>query len=167
LRPLVFPLGFLIFMVPMPTHLLTLVESVLQHGSATAALVMFEIAGTAVFRHELIFQLPGIALEVAPECSGIRSTLALFITSTAAAYLYLRTPWKRVALVAVVLPLALLRNGFRVFVIGELCVHISPDMIHSYIHRHGGPIFFLLSLIPFSIVLWLLVRSERKRSISV
>jgi len=41
-------------------------------------------------------------------------------------------------------------------------VHVSPDMIDSFIHHHGGPIFFTLSLIPFFLLLFLLVRSERK-----
>jgi exosortase/archaeosortase family protein len=127
---------------------------------------MFQLLGTTLWRQDLIFRLPGITLEVAPECSGIHSTLALFITSTIAAYLYLKSPWRRVALVAAVLPLALLRNGFRIVTIGELCVHIGPDMINSYIHRHGGPIFFTLSLVPFAFILVLLKRSERRGSVS-
>jgi exosortase C (VPDSG-CTERM-specific) len=164
LRILAFPLGFLIFMAPMPTWLIEGIETFLQHGSASAAFVMLSAAGTPVFREELLFQLPGITLQVAPECSGIRSTLALLITSIVAGYLFLRSPWKRTLLALLVVPLALLRNGFRIFTIGELCVHISPDMIDSYIHRQGGPIFFGLSLIPFSLVLWWLIHSERRRN---
>jgi len=63
---------------------------------------------------------------------------------------------------SVVLPIALARNGLRVFVIGELCVRIGPEMIDSYIHHHGGPIFFALSLIPFSLVLLWLVKADRR-----
>lgn len=161
LRAYAFPLLFLLFMVPLPHAMVMGIESILQHGSASVAYAIFKGVGTPVFRQDLIFQLPGITLEVAPECSGIRSSLALFITSVVAGYLFLRSPWKRTILALSVLPLALLRNGFRVFTIGELCVQISPDMIHSFIHRNGGPIFFVLSLIPFGLVLWLLVRSER------
>jgi exosortase/archaeosortase family protein len=61
-----------------------------------------------------------------------------------------------------VFPLALLRNGFRVFTIGELCVHIGPDMINSPIHRRGGPLFFVLSLIPFFLLLLLLLKYDRR-----
>lgn len=164
LRVLAFPLGFLLLVVPFPAWLTDGIESLLQHGSASVAFYMFNAIGTPVFRQELIFQLPGITLEVAPECSGIRSTLALFITSIVAGHVFLQSPWKRTLLAACVLPLALLRNGFRVFTIGELCVRISPDMIHSYIHRQGGPIFFALSLVPFSLLLLLFARSERAAS---
>ena len=66
----------------------------------------------------------------------------------------LEDAWRRFALVAFVIPLAILRNGFRIFVIGLLCVNVGPQMIHSLIHRRGGPVFFMLSLIPFFLVLW-------------
>lgn len=160
-RALAFPLGFLVFMVPMPLWLHGIVETGLQYGSAEVAYLFFKIVGTPVFKQDLYFQLPGFDMQVAPECSGIHSSLALLITSIAAGKLFLRSMRKRVWLALAVIPLAYLRNGFRVFTIGELCVHVSPDMINSYIHKQGGPIFFALSLIPFSMVLYFLYRSER------
>lgn len=162
LRALAFPLAFLLFMVPFPVFVETAIETFLQHGSGAVAHILFKLAGTTVFVDGLSFQLPGITLQIAPECSGIHSSLALFITSIATGHYILRTKTRRLVLALAVIPLALLRNGFRVFVIGELCVHIDPDMIHSYIHHKGGPIFFALSLIPFFLLLVLLVRSERK-----
>src|SRR4029450_2389126 len=75
-------------------------------------------------------------------------------------YVFLRSPWRRASLTLCVIPLAVLRNGFRIFTIGELCVNVSPDMIDSTIHRHGGPLFFALSLVPFFLVLCLLRRAE-------
>lgn len=162
LRILAFPLGFLLFMAPFPPSWVSGIETFLQHGSADAAAVMFRAVGTPLLRNELIFQLPGMTLEVAPECSGIRSSLALFITSLVAGHLLLRSPWSRVILAFAVIPLALIRNGFRIFTIGELCVHISPDMIHSFIHRQGGPVFFALSLIPFGLLLFYLTKRERR-----
>ncbi|MDB6169014.1 MAG: exosortase VPDSG-CTERM-specific [Verrucomicrobia bacterium] len=159
-RLLLFPLCFLAFMIPLPVAALDWVEGMLQIGSAIAARAYFALAGTTVFSRGLIFQLPGITLQVAPECSGIHSSLALLITSILAGYFFLRSPARRWILALAVIPLALLRNGFRVFVIGELCVRFGPHMIDSYIHRHGGPIFFVLSLIPFFFLLFWLVRQE-------
>jgi exosortase C (VPDSG-CTERM-specific) len=164
LRTIAFPAGFLIFVVPFPGYLRDWTESFLQHNSAAAAWLLFRVSGTPVFRQGLVFELPGTALRVAPECSGIHSTLVLFITSLLAGFLLLRTPWKRALLSICVIPLAILRNGLRIFIIGQLCVRIGPEMIHSYIHRHGGPIFFVLSLIPFFLLLVLLRKSEFKRT---
>lgn len=157
-----FPLAFMLFMVPFPIAMEEGIEKFLQHGSAPAAHAMFLAAGTTMHYHNLIFELPGIALRVAPECSGIRSTLVLFMVSLVAGYLFLRSPWKRFVLTAAVIPLALVRNGFRIFVLGQLCIHIGPHMIDSVIHHQGGPIFFALSLVPFSLLVFFLVRSERR-----
>jgi exosortase C (VPDSG-CTERM-specific) len=158
---LAFPLAFLVFMVPIPAFVVLGIDSFLQRGSAVVAQGFFNISGMPFWQDGLAFQLPGITLRIAPECSGIHSSLVLFITSLLASYLLLQTGWKRAVLVLVVIPLALLRNGFRVFVLGELCVHIGPQMIDSPIHHKGGPIFFILSLIPLFLLLMALQKSER------
>jgi len=161
LRLIAFPLGFLVFLAPLPVVMEVRMETVLQHGSAAVAEAFFNIAQMPVLRTGTEMQLPGFPMEVAPECSGLRSTMALFLTSLVAGQLFLRSPWKRMVLALIVIPLAFIRNGFRVFVIGELCVQISHDMIDSWIHRQGGPVFFALSLVPFSLVLYFLYKSER------
>jgi len=113
-------------------------------------------------REGMVFELPGIAIQVARECSGIHSSWVLFITGLLASHLFLRTRWRKIVLVAFVIPLGILRNGFRIFVIGMLCVHIGPYMIGSVIHRQGGPFFFALSLVPlFLLLLWLRRRERR------
>ena len=162
LRQRLSPAAFLVFIVPFPSCVLNLLESFLQHRSAYVAECMFSLSGMPVLRTDTFLKLPGISLEVAPECSGIHSTLVLFLASLGAGYLFLNSPWRRGLLAAAVLPLALLRNGFRIFTVGQLCVQISPAMIDSYIHRRGGPIFFALSLIPLALFLLWLRRGELK-----
>lgn len=161
LRALAFPAAFLIFITPLPTTVENAVEVFFQYTSAEAAALLFAVSGSTVFREGLVFQLPGITLQVAQECSGIRSSLVLFITSLLAGQLFLQSPWRRCFLTAFVIPLAIVRNGFRVFTLGWLCVHVSPNMIDSPIHHRGGPLFFLLSLIPFFLILLWLRRRER------
>lgn len=162
LRAIAFPVALLIFIVPLPAFLRDMIDTFLQHGSAAVANGLFTVSGLPFFREGLVFHLPGINLQVAPECSGIHSTVVLLITSLVAGFLFLRSPWRRTILCLAVIPLALLRNGFRIFVIGQLCVRISPDMINSPIHRRGGPLFFLLSLIPFFLFLIFLIKCERR-----
>jgi len=161
MRALVFPLGLLVFTIPIPAFILHWTETLMQHGSAAVAHRLFEATGMAVYYDDLLFQLPGITLHVAPECSGIRSTMAFLIVSIVTGFVFLRRPVHRGLLVAAVLPLALLRNGFRIFVIGEICVHYGPQMIDSFIHRRGGPFFFALSLVPFFVLVVGLQRRER------
>jgi exosortase C (VPDSG-CTERM-specific) len=162
-RTLTFPLALLIFTIPFPEPVRHGIELFLQYGSAAFAGMFFYLSGTPFMRDGLNFHLPGCILQVAPECSGIHSTLVLAITSLLGAWLFLRSPWKRTMLVLVVIPLALLRNGFRIFVIGRLCVAYGPQMLASPIHRHGGPLFFALSLIPFFLFLLFLRKTEQTK----
>lgn len=159
-----FPMTFLIFMVPLPDAAVDWLEKASMLASADAAAMFFQLTGTIVFRQGQVFQLPGIVLQVAQECSGIRSSWVLFITSLLASHVFLKTRWRRMLLVAFVIPLGVLRNGFRILVIGLLCVHVGPHMIDSPIHHRGGPLFFALSLIPLALLLWWLRRQELRPS---
>jgi len=155
-----FPLFFLAFMIPLPEAAVDFLENASKEASAEVANWLFLISGTPVLRAGTVFQLPGITIEVAKECSGIRSSLVLVITSLLAANMFLHTTWRRALLVCAVIPLGLLRNGLRILVISLLCVHIGPQMIHSVIHRRGGPVFFVASLVPLFVVLWWLRRGD-------
>lgn len=157
-----FAFAFLIFAMPWPTVAMDGLMAFLQHGSADVSELFLRLSGMTVFRDGTFFALPRFQMEVAPECSGIHSTLALFISSLAAGYMLLPRWQSRVLLALVVLPLALLRNALRIFTISMLCVYISPEMIHSYIHRRGGPIFFAFSLIPLFLLLLYLRRHDLK-----
>jgi len=148
MRGLVFPAAFLLFMTPLPPEQVRWIEHGLQHASAGFSSWLFGIADIPFYRTGLSFQLPSITIEVAPECSGIRSTLVLFITSLVAGQLLLERPWQRASLAMLVIPLGILRNAFRIVTLGWLCTHHGADMIHSPIHHRGGPVFFAISLLP-------------------
>ena len=155
-----FPVAFLVFMVPLPDIVVRGMETASALASAETAALYFAITGTPVVRAGTVFELPGIVLEVGQECSGIHSSWVLFITSVLASHLFLTTRWRRIILVAFVVPLGILRNGIRILTIGLLCVHVGPHMVDSMIHHRGGPFFFALSLIPLFLLLWWLRRQE-------
>jgi len=156
-----FPFAFLFFMIPLPDSIANSLENTSKLASAECANFFLHLSGTPVLRDGTVFQLPNIAIEVAKECSGIRSSWVLLIASTLAAYLFLQKNTSRLILILAAIPLGFLRNGFRIAVIGLLCIHLGPGMIHSPIHRQGGPLFFVLSLFPLFLLLWFLRRKER------
>jgi exosortase C (VPDSG-CTERM-specific) len=163
-RNLAFPIAILVFMIPFPSMVEHGIEVFFQKTSAETAAVLMGWANIPMLRDGMIFKLPGIVIEVAEECSGIRSSLVLFITSFIAGSLLLRTRWTRAILAFAVIPLGIIRNGFRILTISLLCVHVGPEMIDSPIHHRGGPLFFALSLVPFFALLLLLRKWERKRA---
>lgn len=158
MRTLAFPALFLVFMAPIPQSIVNLLEAALQRGSAEVAYRFISWAGIPVHKSGFDFHMPRISLSVAPQCSGIHSSLVLFITSLVAGYLFCRSAWARWTLALFVIPLGIVRNAFRILVLAYLCVRVDPSYIHSPIHHQGGPLFFVLSLIPFGFVLYLLRR---------
>jgi exosortase len=98
-----FPMAFLIFIAPLPDRVLQLLETASQLASTEVAAIFFTLTGTPMMQNGTVFQLPGIAIEVAQECSGIRSSWVLFITTLAASYLFLKSPWRRAVLIAFVI----------------------------------------------------------------
>jgi len=59
-------------------------------------------------------------------------------------------------------PLGIVRNGFRILVIGLVCLHVGSQMIDSLVQRKRGPLFFALSLVPLFLLLWWLERQEQE-----
>jgi exosortase C (VPDSG-CTERM-specific) len=161
MRSLAFPFLFLVFVAPIPPSIVASIETALQHASAEVSYRFIQLAGIPVFRFGLDFHMPRIAISVAQECSGIRSTLVLFMSALVAGHMFLRKAWTRWILVLIVIPLGIARNAFRVLVLAWLCVRVDVSYIYSPIHTRGGPLFFVLSLIPFVALLFWLRRTER------
>ena len=91
--------------------------------------------------------LPQVTIQVAKECSGIRSAQALLITCLLAGNLFLRTNWRRVALLAAAVPVLIIKNGIRIATLTLLAVHVDPSFLNGPWHHDGGIIFFVLGLL--------------------
>jgi len=156
-----FPLLFLLFMIPIPEPLLSQSVFMLQHGSAKAAEWIFEIFGVPYFRQGLEFRLPGVSILVAEECSGIRSSLALLITIVLASHLFLQKTWNKFLLCAVVVPIAILKNGLRIATLSTLAVYVNPGFLTGRLHHQGGIVFFMMGLLPIGLLLVLLQKIEK------
>lgn len=166
-RTYCFPLLFLLFLVPMPGQVVNAVSVLLQHASASVFYGLLRLSGTPVYRDGVSFQLSNLLLEVAIECSGIRSTLVLLITSLIAGYLFLPETWKRVLLVVLAIGIGILRNGFRIFSIALLTIYVDDGIIRGPLHRRGGPLFFVLSLgVLFAVLLLLRAFPRRKDAVN-
>lgn len=158
-----FSFAYLLFLVPLPLTWIDWMETGLQHGSAEVADWLFIASGIPSIREGQVFRFPGLKLQIAHECSGIHSTLVLFMVSIIAGKVFLNGRLKRIVLTALIIPLGLLRNAFRVFTLASLSVYVDPRIIDSSLHHHGGPIFFLIALIPLSALLWAFYRWENRR----
>ncbi len=155
-----FALLFLLLMVPLPEPLLSRIITALQRGSVEISYLIFKVLGVPVLRQGVTLAVPGVTIEVAKECSSIRSSVALFITCVLAARFYLRSFWRQVAFVAISLPLSVFKNGIRIVTLTLLSIYVNPGFLHGDLHRDGGFVFFFLALMILWPVLLGLRRSE-------
>jgi exosortase len=162
-RRALFPLCFLFGMVPLPYFVLNPIVSLLQQGSAAAAHFLFVVAGVPVEQDGLLLHIPGLTLEVARECSSIRSSSMLLVTTMVLAQLLLRSPWRKAFVIAVAIPLSVVKNGLRIFVIAMLATRVDPSFLTGRLHREGGIIFFLIALGTIFLLLWMVRRGEAEK----
>jgi exosortase len=159
-RLFLFPLCFLFWLVPIPAPLLEKIVAIWQHGSAISASLLFSALGIPNTQNGIMLSIPGLNLEVAQECSSLRSSLMLIVTSMVLAQLFLRSFWRKTVVVLAAIPLSIAKNGVRIFTISMLGTCVDPGFLHGNLHRHGGIVFFLLALGAVVLLLWLLNRSE-------
>jgi exosortase len=157
-----FPLTFLLFTIPIPDFLLDKAIYFLQKGTTEIAAVLFDWSGVPVLRDGFVFHLARVNIEVARECSGIRSSLALIILAILVAHFYLRTFWRQTLLVLAGLFVMILKNAIRIVTLTLLASYVDPGFLYGNLHREGGVVFFLLALVILAPLLWWLERSERK-----
>ena len=156
-----FPLLFLFFMIPIPEVILGPIVRFLQAGSAEASYWMIRAVGVPVFRDGFLFTLPGLTIEVAEQCSGIRSGLSLFLVGILAGHIFLKSGWRRLALAAAVLPITIAKNGLRIVTLSLLGAYVDRQVLSGPLHKAGGIPFFGVALVMLAVVLWVLRRGDR------
>jgi exosortase len=159
-----FPLLFLLLLVPIPDFLMERIISFLQTGSAASAYTLLRILDVRVFKEGFVLRFPTIDIEVAKECSGIRSSLALLITTLAVGQFVLRSAWSKSLLVLSVVPIVILKNSVRIVTISLLTVYVDRGFLHSWLHTSGGIVFYLLGLLSLVPIAILLRKWERTNS---
>jgi exosortase len=159
-RAAIFPLCFLLLMIPIPAVLLDKAVLGLQKGSSAVTYALFKLVGVPVFLQGFRFSLPGVDIEIAKECSGIRSNLALFITGTLAGHVFLGSGWRKVILSLSTIPIAIFKNAVRIVTISSLGVYVDRGFLYGRLHRQGGLLFAVIALAMFVPLLFTLQKSE-------
>ena len=160
-----FALTFLFLAIPIPDLFLGKIIYWLQAGSAAIAELLFNLSGAPVLRQGFVFRLPQMSIEVAQECSGIRSSLALLILALLVAHFSFRPFWKKLAFVTAGLCMMLVKNGIRIATLTLLANYVNPAFLTGSLHRQGGIVFFLIGLALLLPVYWTLRKGEAATSL--
>lgn len=160
----VFPAVLLLLMIPIPTGAREALVTFLVKGSSDVTEILLRITGSSFFRDGDVFMLPGLSVEIARECSGIRSSIGLLITVLLASHMFLKKYWSKGALLAAVIPLALIKNAMRITALTLLSIHVDRSFLDNSLHHtYGGMVFFGLTMVIFLFpILLLLQKLEEK-----
>src|SRR5262249_17442848 len=151
-----------LLMAPMPDGIREKVVTFLQIGSAEVTAWFFSIGHIPFTREGVVLALPTVTIEVARECSVIRSSLILFLTSLVMAHLFLNSGWSKLALMISVIPLTIAKNGFRIFALSTLGMYVDRSFLTGALHSRGGIVFFALFFVALWAIVWVLQRIEDK-----
>ncbi len=145
-RLLVFPAGYLIFMIPIPYIFMKTIAVNLRLISARVTSYTLNLAGIPIVREGVNLELPNISLEVADLCTGILSIVAITALSVLYAYFTQRHLLSKIALVVFSIPLAIFSNMFRLMVTVGLAYSFGEKALGSIIHQFHGTFNFLITI---------------------
>ena len=152
---LLFPLSFMLLMVPLPQSVVNVVAFPLQLIAAQWAVSILQAIGIPVLLEGNIIHLAGGDLFVAEACSGLRSLMALLTLGVVFAHFFRRESLLlQVILVASTIPIAIVVNSMRVALTGVLAHEYGQEAATGFIHEFQG-------LITFSVAFFLLLAESR------
>ncbi|ABL00049.1 eight transmembrane protein EpsH [Pelobacter propionicus DSM 2379] len=146
-RVMALPLGYLLFMVPIPYIVYDAVAFPLKLFVTRVSVATLKIAGVSVLREGNIIMFPATTLEVADACSGIRSLISLLALAVALAFFLRIAPWKRWVLVGGAIPIAIVTNASRVIVTGFLAQYMGARAAEGFFHEFAGLAVFGLAML--------------------
>jgi exosortase len=160
-KTLVFPIVFLIFMIPIPSVLMDRITFPMQLFASKVAARSLHLIGIPVLREGNVIQLANTSLEVAEACSGIRSLISLLALSVVFAYFSQNATWKRIVLVLSTFPIAIIANAARVTGTGILAHHYGDKVAQGFFHGFSGWILFVVAFVCLFIVGGLLSKVKK------
>ena len=145
LRLLLFPVAFLVLMIPLPGIVFNSIAFPLQLFAAQVSSVALEAVGVPVFREGNVMHLAAASLDVEEACSGIRSLLSLTALGVLYGHLAFSNWTPRILLLVMVVPIAIAANVLRVFAVGLLAHYVSLDTALGVFHAAGGWSVFMIA----------------------
>ncbi|MGD1087433.1 MAG: exosortase/archaeosortase family protein [Verrucomicrobiota bacterium] len=148
LRKSFFPFFLFIFCVPSSILLQPITSPLRILASQLTEWVAHYILGIGVMRRgtELFDPMGTYQYDVAAACSGIRSLVAISLLATIYGFITFRSPWKRLFMIALAVPFAVLGNLVRMLLI-IVAAAMGGQEWGNYVHE-GGP-FGIISLLPY------------------
>lgn len=138
-RGLLFPIFYLVFLIPFGDELVPALQTVTAHLS----MFFLGLAGIPAKLDGVFISTPTGLFEVAEACSGVKFLVAMVAYGALVANVCFRSFWRRVAFMAVAIVVPIIANGLRAYA----TIHISyatgnTRFAESFDHIVFGWVFF-------------------------
>jgi exosortase D (VPLPA-CTERM-specific) len=168
-KPILIPLLFLLFMIPLPSFFLNNLSSQLQLISSSLGVEITRLFGISVHLEGNVVDLGAMKLQVVDACSGLRYLFPLMSLSFICAYIYVGAFWKRAIIFISSIPITVFMNSFRIGVIGVLVEYGGTAQAQGFLHDFEGWAIFMACFGIILIEMWILARigGEKRALIDV
>lgn len=146
LRVWLFPIAFLLLMIPIPAIVFNQIAFPLQLLASRVGETGLQIAGVPVLREGNVIVLAHTSLEVAEACSGIRSLISLLTLGIVYGYFADPRSGIRALIALMTIPVAVVTNGARVAGTGIAAHYYGADAAAGFFHTFSGWMVFVVAL---------------------
>lgn len=147
LRVLIFPLAFMLLMIPIPAIIFNQIAFPLQLLASNVGEYTISSLDIPILREGNVLILANAQLEVAEACSGIRSLVSLFTLGLVFGYFVDKRAWVRVVIALSSVPVAILANGLRVASAGVAAHNFGRAGAEGLFHEFSGWVVFVLAFL--------------------
>lgn len=148
LRMLWFPLLFLLFMIPLPGLIVTMITGALKAQVSAVAESLLFLAGYPIARTGVVLSIGPYQLLVADACSGLNSMFSLSALGLLYLYLMRYRNWLHIGIMlAAILPIAFVANVIRVMVLVLITYYFGDEAGQGFAHTAAGMLLFTVALL--------------------
>ena len=158
LRVLLFPLAFMLLMVPLPALIFNQIAFPLQLLASNVGESAISSLDIPILREGNVLILANATLEVAEACSGIRSLVSLFTLGIVFGYFADQRAWVRTVIAVSAVPVAILANGLRVAGAGVAAHNYGTEGVEGVFHDVSGWVVFVIAFLMMLALQRLLLR---------
>src|SRR6185503_9861907 len=166
LRATVFPFALLVFCVPLGSGADPLTVPLRLLATKITAILCRALGVNVIHQGNMLFDAAGdYQYEVAAACSGIKSLTTIVAFAVIVGYVGLKSPWRRILVAAVAIPMAVAANVCRLTMI-VLASETFGRNAGDYVHHSDW-----LSLVPYipafggiGLAAWWLQENRKRRA---
>jgi len=146
-KELLFPLAFLLFMIPFPSQIYSQLTIPLQLFVTKASVWLTANIGIPIYSEGNVIHLPNRTMQVAQACSGLRSMISILPLGAILGYFTLKSNPLRYILFLTGIPIAIVVNIVRVILLVLAFYYFNFDLTAGTTHTVFGIFIFILALV--------------------